>query len=284
MAKEKSNSVLITGASTGIGEACALYFARRGWSVFAGVRKQADAKRLQDADRHIIPLTLDVTKPRQIESAVKAIQKTVGINGIQGLVNNAGIGIVGPLEFLPMEELRRQFEVNLFGQVAVTQAFLPLLRAGRGRIANISSIGGRVTSPIVGPYSMSKFALEAFTDGLRRELWPWKMQVSSIQAGAIATPIWKKAIHDGQKLRRNYPKKAEALYGKVMRRVIQRGFQSDARGLSPEMVARAVWHSLTAARPLTRYIMGRGTRAAIWLSRWLPDEVVDWLMAQALYR
>ena len=284
MTNEQSNSVLITGASTGIGEACALFFARQGWRVFAGVRKQADAKRLRAADGYISPLILDVTKPRQIEAALKIIKKTTGSSGLQGLVNNAGIGISGPLEFLPLDELRRQFEVNFFGQVAVTQACLPLLRVSRGRIANISSIGGRVTSPIVVAYSMSKFALEAFTDGLRRELSPWKMHVASIEPGAIATPIWKKAILEGRKLRRNYPKKAEVLYGKVMGRVIQRGIRSNSRGLQPEIVARAVWHALTARQPRTRYIMGRGTRTVIWLNHWLPDEVVDWLMAQALYR
>ncbi|MCL5429070.1 MAG: SDR family NAD(P)-dependent oxidoreductase [Chloroflexi bacterium] len=166
------NSVLVTGASTGIGEACALYLAEREWRVFAGVRKVADATRLAVTSENIKPIRLDVTKPKEIAKAVAAIRELVGEDGLQGLVNNAGIAIAGPLEFLPIRDLRRQFDVNLFGLVKLTQASLSLLRRGCGRVVNISSIGGRATSPFLVPYSASKFALEAFTDGLRRELMP----------------------------------------------------------------------------------------------------------------
>src|SRR5690606_14485702 len=140
-----------------------------------GVRKAADAKRLEGLHKNISAVTLDVTKPTQIATAAKALQKATGKAGLQGLVNNAGIANSGPLEFLPIDDLRWQHEVNFLGQVAVTQAFLPLLRQGSGRVVNMSSISGKVTSPFLVPYSSSKYALEAFSDGLRRELRPWKL-------------------------------------------------------------------------------------------------------------
>ena len=275
-------SALITGASTGIGETCAHYLATRGWRVFAGVRQPADAERLAAAN--ITPLILDVTQAKQIDYAIAAIRKELGSAGLQGLVNNAGIAVTGPLEYLPLDDLRLQMEVNFIGQVAVTQACLPLLRLGRGRIANISSIGGRVASPFVGPYSASKFALEAFTDALRRELRPWKLHVASIQPGSIKTPIWEKSLAWGDSLRARLPAQAIALYGPVLQRVYRRAQSAGARGIPAEAVARAVHHALSARWPRTRYIMGRGTRLSIWLARRLPDELVDWVIGRALSR
>ncbi len=277
-------SVLISGASTGIGEACAIYLAEHGWRVFDGVRKEADARRLSKAAAGITPLILDVTKPKQIAQAIKKIGKAVGKNGLQGLVNNAGIAVSGPLEFLPMDELRRQMEVNLLGQVELTQACLPLLRAGRGRVVNISSIGGRIVAPFLAPYSMSKFALEAFSDGLRRELRPWKLYVSSVQAGSIDTPIWKKSLKRADTFRLGLPRRAEALYGPAMDRARKQAVDSAARGLPAEDAARLVLHILSTPRPRARYAIGRGTRQALWLARWLPDGWLDWLMARVLYR
>jgi NAD(P)-dependent dehydrogenase (short-subunit alcohol dehydrogenase family) len=278
------NSVLITGASTGIGEASAIYLALRGWRVFAGVRRNVDGRRLGKAAAGITPLILDVTKPNQISQAIKEINKLVGKHGLQGLVNNAGIAISGPLEFLPMSELRRQLEVNFLGQVELTQACLPLLRAGRGRVVNISSIGGRIVAPFLVPYSMSKFALEAYSDGLRRELLPWELYVASVQAGSIDTPIWKKSLHKADQLRAGLPRRAEALYGPAMERARQRAMDSAARGLPAEDVAHLVEHILTTRRPLARYAIGRGTRQALWLARWIPDTWLDWLMARVLYQ
>ncbi|MQC26814.1 MAG: SDR family oxidoreductase [Chloroflexi bacterium] len=284
MLNTKDPAVLITGASTGIGFACALDLAQRGWRVYAGVRGKADAERLEAAHANISALALDVTKPKQIRSAIKHISSLRGSAGLQGLVNNAGVGMPGPLEFLEMDDLRRQFEVNFFGQVAVTQAALPLLRAGRGRVVNMSSIGGRVAAPFLGPYSASKFALEAFTDSLRRELLPWNLHVASIQAGTIATPIWQKSLAWVDEARKRYPARANALYGHAMQRSYQRVQGSGQRGLPPETVARVVWHALSARRPRTRYIVGRGTRSAIWLAKLLPDEVLDWVINRNLYR
>jgi NAD(P)-dependent dehydrogenase (short-subunit alcohol dehydrogenase family) len=278
------NSVLITGASTGIGEACALYFAERSWRVFAGVRKRSDTKRLAAVSRNIHPVTLDVTKPKQIAQATNSIRRIAGKDGLQGLVNNAGIAIVGPLEFLPITELRHQIDVNFLGQVEVTQACLPLLRLGRGRVVNISSISGRITSPFLLPYSSSKFALEAFTDGLRRELLPWKLHVASVEPGSIATPIWKKSLNVANATRAKLPRQAEVLYGAAMERARNRALDLEASGSSAEMVARVVYHALSARRPRTRYVVGRGTQLAIWLTRFLPDVWVDWVIGRALYR
>lgn len=277
------NSILITGASTGIGEACAIYFAERGWRVFAGVRKTADAKRLAAANKSIVPVLLDVTKPRQIGAAVTRIRQQAGKHGLQGLVNNAGIAVTGPMEFLPMDELCRQMEVNFFAQVMVTQACLPLLRAGNGRIANISSIGGRVVGPFLAPYSMSKFALEAFTDGLRRELRPWRIHVASVQPGAIATPIWLKSLSMAKDSRAKLPREAEAFYGRPMQRMVDAAERSGEHGVPAAVVARDVWHALTARRPRTRYAPGRGTGLILWFLRWLPDSFVDWIVTRKLF-
>lgn len=282
MPEPTPQSVLITGASTGIGEACARYLAAQGWQVFAGVRKAADAKRL--AGDNIIPVTLDVTKPAQIKNAMDQIGKQVGEAGLQGLVNNAGIAIAGPMEFLPLDELRRQFEVNFFGQAAVTQACLPLLRRGRGRIVNISSISGRVAAPMFGPYASSKFALEAFSDSLRRELIPWGLHVASIQPGAIKTPIWEKGGATAQSIAGNLPAKALALYGTIMAKIPRYTQRSNARGLEPVEVARVVEHALGARQPKTRYVIGRGTWLTVLASRLLPDRWLDRIITRRLYR
>jgi NAD(P)-dependent dehydrogenase (short-subunit alcohol dehydrogenase family) len=277
-------SILITGASTGIGEACARYLAERGWQVFAGVRRTEDAEKLQSVSINIKALQLDVTKSKQIAEVFANVQQILGKGGLQGLINNAGIAVVGPLEFLPIADLRNQMEVNFIGQVEVTQTLLPLLRLGHGRVVNISSIGGRATSPFNVPYSASKHALEAFTDGLRRELLPWNIHVASVEPGAIATPIWERSLRRADSMRAGLPRQAEDLYGIAMERARKQALDAGAQGLSAEAVARVVHHALTARRPRTRYAVGRGTRLVIWLIRFLPDEWVDWAIGRALYR
>ena len=277
-------SVLITGASTGIGEACALYMARQGWRVFAGIRKPKDAQRLAKMHKNITPVRVDVTKPTEIKTAMAAVRKKVGKLGLQGLVNNAGVAVAGPMEFLDVNELRQQHEVNFLGQVAMTQSALPLLRVGKGRVVNISSISGRVTSPFLVPYSSSKFALEAFTDGLRRELRPWKLHVASIEPGPIATPIWGKALEGAATTRSKLPRQAEALYGPAMQRMLKRAEAAAQRGVPPEAVARAAMHALASRWPRTRYPVGRGVGFAIWALRWLPDRVSDWLLTRSVRR
>lgn len=275
---EKLPAVLITGASTGIGKACAIHLAQRGWRVFAGVRRSADGRSLAAAAGNITPVILDVTKPAHITRAVQALQKALGRGGLQALVNNAGIAVAGPLEFLPIEELRYQMEVNFIGQVALTQACLPLLRAGRGRVVNVSSISGKVAAPLLSPYSASKFALEAFTDALRRELHPWGLPVVSIVAGSIATPIWDKSVGSATRMRGDLPRRAESLYGPMMQRGYQRAQRSAARGLPVEDFAAMLERILLAERPRTRYIIGKGTWLAATLARLLPDRWMDRLL------
>ena len=185
-----TGSVLVTGASTGIGEATARRMKAAGWEVFAAARKDGDLERLRGEG--LTPLKLDVTDAGSIAAA----KAEVGGRKLHGLVNNAGVAVSGPIEHVPLDELRRQLEVNLVGQVAVIQAFLPNIREAKGRIVNVSSIGGRIALPLVGPYAASKVGLEAVSDSLRRELRPWGIHVSVIEPGAVVTPIWEKGARD----------------------------------------------------------------------------------------
>jgi len=278
-------AVVITGASTGIGRACALYLAKEGYWVFAGVRKQADADFLrQKASGPLTPVFIDVTDPETIADSLKTVIASVGQVGLAGLVNNAGIGRGGPLEYLPLADLQTQFEVNVIGQIAVTQAFLPLLRQARGRIINMSSISGRVAMPFVGPYSASKFALEALTDSLRVELRPWGIAVISIQPGVIATPIWDKSIAKADELLASFPAEVERLYGDKLA-VIHKELQAAAqRGTPAETVAKVVAKALGADRPKTRYLVGPDAKLAAWLVWLLPDRLRDWLVAKQYAR
>lgn len=276
-------AVLVTGASTGIGEACARRLDQMGFTVFAGVRKESDGGALKGgASDRLTPLSLDVTRPQDIERAVARVADAVGDAGISGLVNNAGIAVAGPLELIPVDALRRQFEVNLVGQVAVTQAFLPLLRRGAGRIVNIGSVSGVMALPFIGAYSASKFALEAVTDSLRVELRPWGIQVSIVEAGAIDTPIWSKSRAAADELLATLPPQTRARYGTVLAGVRDR--LSQPRGLPADRVARVVVRALTAPRPKTRYVVGRGARLKILLWRLLPDRLRDRVIARRLSR
>jgi NAD(P)-dependent dehydrogenase (short-subunit alcohol dehydrogenase family) len=198
-------------------------------------------------------------------------------------VNNAGIAVSGPLEFLEMSDLRRQFEVNLFGQVAVTQEFLTLLRRGRaGRIVNMSSISGRITAPLLGPYSMSKFALEAFSDALRRELEPFGISVSVIEPGVINTPIWEKGVGSANERIARMPARALELYGKRIDFLRRRAEALQGTGTPAEKVAEAVYHALTARRPKTRYLVGNDAKVTAKLVWLLPDRLLDRLMRRSM--
>lgn len=272
-------SAVITGTSTGIGRACALHMDRLGWRVFAGVRKESDAESLRaESSGRLMPVLLDVTDPASINAALQSVTEAVGSEGLAGLVNNAGIPYGGPVEYLSVEGVRRLFEVNFFGVIAVTQALLPLLRRARGRIVNMSSVGGMVSTAFVSPYSASKFALEALSDSLRVELHPWHMHVAVIQPGAIATPIWGKGsdvLHD---LIESAPREGLDLYGGAIRGMEPR-FAS--HGISTEAVSKAVAHALTSAQPKTRYPIGF-EGALIRFVSWLPDRLRDWLIFSQL--
>ncbi|HEY6085041.1 MAG TPA: SDR family NAD(P)-dependent oxidoreductase, partial [Nitrospira sp.] len=201
---------------------------------------------------------------------------------LSGLVNNAGIAIGSPLEVIPIPALRKQFEVNVIGQIAVTQAFVPLLRLAKGRIVNMGSIAGRSTIPMMGPYSASKHALRALTDALRLELQPWGIQVSLIEPGAIATPIWDKSLHAAMELEDAASPEAKELYGEAARRVRETVDQAGQRAIPPEAVVQAVWHALTARRPKTRYLIGTDAKLRAIMITWLPDRLQDWILKKVL--
>lgn len=281
MVTVKSRAVVVTGASTGIGQACALRLDRMGFAVFAGVRKEADAEALRaKASDRLTPVSLDVTRPQDIEQAEGLVARAIGDEGMAGLVNNAGIAVGGPLEFLPLDALRHLLDVNLVGQVAVTQAFLPLLRRGSGRIVNIGSLSGVMALPFIGAYSASKFALEAVTDALRVELRPWGIHVSIVEAGGIETPIWNKSLATADEMMVTLPPQGRAWYGTVLAGLRER--LGRRRGLPADHVARVVVHALTAPRPKTRYVVGRGARSKILVWRLLPDRLRDWLITRLL--
>jgi NAD(P)-dependent dehydrogenase (short-subunit alcohol dehydrogenase family) len=276
-------SVLITGASTGIGRASALRMDAEGWRVFATVRREEDAAKLRDASsERLVPLMLEVTEASQIAAVAGQIGEAVGGSGLDGLVNNAGMAVMSPLETIPLEDLRKQLEVNLVSQVAVTQAMLPLIRTARGRVVFLSSIGGRMAMPFGAPYHASKYGIEAVVDCLRQELRPWKIDVVAIEPGSIDTPIWERGEGVADELAGRAPAAQEELYGKKIESFRGAVRRTAERGIPPEKVAGSIHHALTARRPRTRYLVGTDARGQALLSRLLPDRVMDRIVARAM--
>jgi len=272
-------TVVITGASTGIGEASALEMDRRGFRVFAGVRSPSAAEKLRaKASSRLTAVTIDVTDIASIAAAVDMVATAVGDTGLAGLVNNAGIVVPGPLEAVPIDALRRQLEVNVIGHVAVTQAFLPLLRKARGRVVNISSMNGGLSVPCLGPYAASKWALEAINDALRQELRRFGIRVSSVVPGVISTPIWEKSSAAGEELATTVSPEVLALYEAdlaAMRELVARS----VRSASPvDRVVRALVHALTAERPKTHYYLGWDVRVCFKGMKMLSDDIRDWIV------
>jgi NAD(P)-dependent dehydrogenase (short-subunit alcohol dehydrogenase family) len=274
-------AVVVTGSSTGIGRACAVELDRRGFTVFAGVRKEADAEALRAAgsDR-LRPLIIDVTEPDQIAAAAGVVAEGSPA-GLAGLVNNAGVGVGGPLELIPIDDFRRQIEVNLIGQIAVTQAFLPALRRARGRVVFLSSIGGLNANPYMSPYHASKFGIEAVGDSLRQEMRQFGVEVSLVEPGSVATPIWAKGKESADAIRDRLTPEDERLYGDKVARMGKVLEKVGARGVAPEKVADAVAHALTDKRPKTRYLVGADARMTLLMRRVLPDRVRDRIVARA---
>lgn len=278
-------SVLITGASKGIGEACALYFAKQGWRVFAGYRSKRDGYRLKQlGGKNLDVVRLDVTSQEDIQEAVRLITGQIGKMGLDGLVNNAGATLAGPLEYLPLDEIRWQMELNLIGPIAVTQAFLPLLFKAEGRIVNMSSNSGRFANPFLGPYAMSKFALEAFSDSLRREMIPWGVEVISVMPGSVATPIWETSLRHAEEIWKNYPPEAQKRYGGIFEKMRERIDDRGTSGMPPQDVVDVIEKALTAKKPRPRYVVGRSTKTRFFLLRFLPDRFFDRMVERALYR
>ena len=271
--------VLVTGTSTGIGEATVRRLDRDGHTVFAGVRREEDGRRLQEgASSRLTPVLLEVTDEAAIAAAAKTIGDQVGAAGLDGLVNNAGVVRGGPLEYLPMEEWRTQLEVNVIGQVAVTRAFIPLLRQARGRVVFIGSIGGRLGTPLMGPYNASKFAIAGIAESLRRELHPAGIRVLLVEPGGVKTPIWDKGRAYADELQAQLPEEAMERYRPVMDAVMKGAEFQSRHGVSPDKVAEVIEHALTSSRPRARYLVGRDALAVGVATRLLPDSVKDVLI------
>ncbi len=271
---------MITGASSGIGAACARYLDKLGFTVWAGVRRREDGEELARlASSRLRVLILDVTAPASIAAAGRTFAEAAGDAGLAGLVNNAGISVAGPLELLPLAEVRTQFEVNVIGALAMTQAVLPLLRRARGRIVNISSIAGLAATPFLGAYCGSKFALEAMSDSLRLELAPWGISVSLIEPGAIQSQIWQRATMSATRILGEVPPESLALYAHPLSRMQEVMAAAAARAIPAEVVARVVADALTAPRPRARYLVGKDARFRAMLKWILPDRAQDRLLA-----
>jgi len=276
-------AVVITGASTGIGRAAVAKAVREGAHVFASVRKQADADGLKaEFGEAVTPLLFDVSDEAAVRAGATQVAQALGNRRLFGLLNNAGIAVAGPLLHLDTDELRRQFEVNLFGVHNVTRAFADLLGADKqrtgkpGRIVMISSVGGQNGSPFVGPYAASKFAMEGYSQSLRRELMLYGIDVIVIGPGAIATPIWDKA-GEGDLTRFNNTDYAPMLKG-VENYMISQGRQ----GLPASHVGDLVWSCLTDPKPKTRYKILRRPFLDVTLPRWLGPRAVDKIIAKRL--
>jgi NAD(P)-dependent dehydrogenase (short-subunit alcohol dehydrogenase family) len=275
-----TKTVVITGSSSGIGEASALLMARDGFRVFAGVRKPEDGERLrQKAGKNITPVIIDVTDPASI-SADSAQVKDQIEHGLDGLVNVAGIGVMGPLEYTTAEEMHRIFEINVFGQIAVIQAFLPMIREARGRIINISSVGAHIAIPFGGLLSASKSAFGSLSDALRLELRPFGIRVSVIEPGAIATPAVEKTLGDVEGVIARLPPEGSSRYGQMLRNFNKRAYAREKNGSPPTVVAKAVHHALIARVPKIRYVVGKDALPLTILPRLLSDSLLDALRAR----
>ncbi|MFI1739948.1 SDR family NAD(P)-dependent oxidoreductase [Streptomyces sioyaensis] len=285
-------AVLVTGASSGLGEATALALADAGFTVYAGVRSAAAAQRIARRSRAIRPLSLDVTSTESVAAACKEVRERMDGAGLHGLVNNAGICVSAPLECVPLDDLRAELEVNLIGTVAVIQAFLPLLRTrsaatppgnSAGRIVNISSGIGRVAAPFLGPYAASQFAKEGVSDALRRELALLSVSVSVVEPGAVMTPIWSKVAEVARRALDSAPAEVADCYrARFEQFVALNEGRAKASRTRPEDIARAVGHAMTARRPRTRYRVGPDAWGAAVAARLLPDRALDSVIRRQL--
>jgi NAD(P)-dependent dehydrogenase (short-subunit alcohol dehydrogenase family) len=280
---------LVTGASTGIGRATALRLVADGWTVLAGVRAAAAGEALAGeavAAGRMLPLQLDITDPGQVAGAAARVQELAETGaasvrgGLDALVNNAGVGVGGPLELVSEEDMRRQFDVNFHGQVAMTQALLPALRRAHGRIVFVSSVGGRVVTPYLAPYAASKHAVEAIADALRVELRSSGVQVALIEPASVATPIWDKGRSEADRV--EVPAELQQHYGHVQAAMKKAIDDTERRGVPPEQVAATIAGALTARRMRSRYLIGREAKALVAMRRVLPDAAFDRVISRAL--
>lgn len=277
--QRKLGAVLVTGTSSGIGKTTALHLERLGFKVFATVRNQGDAQAIRsESSGGLVPVLMDVTDQASIVSAKEQVSQAVGEAGLAGLVNNAGVGFVSPLEFIPLEELRWIFEVNVFGLMAVTQTFLPLIRQGRGRIVNLSSTASIVVAPFHGPYSASKLSVNGLSDALRLELKPHGVQVSLVVCGSIKTPMWEKGDALNRRVSKDFPPQAWNLYGEPYRKLREYFYRLGKAGVPPEAVSRQIVHALTARRAKSRYYVGPDANLYKIADKFLYGRLRDWVI------
>lgn len=271
-----AKTAVVTGASSGIGRASVARMVQAGWRVFATVRKTEDAAHLSsDFGACVVPILMDVTDSASITGAARQVTERLVGQGIDGLVNVAGVGRVAPVEYMSESELREVFEINLFGQLSVTRAFLPLLREARGRIVNITSVGAHIAIPFGSLINASKSAFAIFSDTLRLELHPFGIHVSAIEPGAINTPAVEKTLGDVEAVIRSLPADGTEQYGEMLRAFARRAYERETHGSSPDVVAQAVQHALTASRPGSRYRVGKHATLLASLAALLPDRLLD---------
>ena len=269
-------TVVITGASSGIGRASVACMAQQGWRVFATVRESADGDRLRsDFGTSLTPVIMDVTDRASILAAAEQVSLQLDRDGLDGLVNVAGVGKVRPVEYMTPTGLQEIFDINVFGQIAVTQAFLSLLRKARGRIVDISSIGAHIAIPFGSLINASKAAFGIFSDTLRLELHPFGIHVAVVEPGAIKTPAVDKTLGDVESVIRSLPPNGVAQYGEMLRVFARGAYEREMNGSSPDVVADAVHHALTATRPKTRYVVGKHANLLGVMAAMLPDRVLD---------
>ncbi len=259
MSERRREAVVVTGASSGIGADVASLLAHQGFLAFAGVRNDADAARVATLHEHVRPLRLDVTDPASVDEAAQTVATSGHV--LRALVGNAGVAVAGPLEFLPVDQLRRQFEINVFGALAVAQAFLPQLRVSRGRLIFVGSISGRLSVPFIAPYSASKFALRALADAMRVELAPAGIAVSLVEPGSVKTPIWQKGRDAREALLASLPPKALEYYARQIDAVFAQTAREERAAMPVRDVSRAVLRAITARKPKASYLLGGAARA-----------------------
>jgi NAD(P)-dependent dehydrogenase (short-subunit alcohol dehydrogenase family) len=272
----EKKTVVVTGASSGIGRACVSRLIQAGWRVFATVRKAEHGDKLRsEVGADLTPAIMDVTDRATIIAAAEQVSSQLQGRGLNGLVNVAGIGVVRPVEYVTPRDLQEIFDVNVFGQIAVTQALLPLLRKARGRIVNISSVGAHIAIPFGGLLNASKSAFGSFSDALRLELRPFGVRVCTVEPGAIKTPAVEKTLGNVEAVVSNLPASGAAQYGEMLKRFAGRAYAREMNGSPPDVVARAVHHALTAHRPRIRYRVGKHANLLVTLPRILPDWLLD---------
>jgi NAD(P)-dependent dehydrogenase (short-subunit alcohol dehydrogenase family) len=274
-------SVVITGASSGIGRASVALMSQAVWQVFATVRKTADQQRLQEVyGENVIPVVMDVQDESSIQTAAQRIATHLNGRGLDGLVNCAGIGVVRPVEYATLQDIRQVYEINVFGQILVTQALLHLLRRNRGRIVNITSVGVNIAIPFGGLLNSSKSAFAMLSDSMRLELRPFRVRVIAIEPGAIATPAVEKTLGDIEAVIENLPAEARRQYGELLRTFARKAYAREKNGSSPTVVADAVLHALRSNRPRIRYRVGKHAKLLATLPKLLPESVLDALRAR----